>query len=191
MTVRPHCVVTEETSKDWNVFFSLRNCCLSQHANHSNRVSSANFFFFLLQFSAQTCASVTDIVVSPFSVISCPVKSSTPFSVAPAFFVRLSICLRDEDATDRASAPRCARATRRWALLWLCQWNNLRPGGAIHCDAPLMAKKMKLPALSSLSLIRPLTLSLRHPGREILPRRLLLFPSSEIYLDRKRLTEIV
>lgn len=54
-----------------------------------------------------------------------------------------------------------------------------------------MAGKMKLPLLPSLSLIRLLTPSLTHPGGEILPLRLLIFPSSQIYLDRKALAEIV
>lgn len=78
----------------------------------------------------------------------------------------LCIRLRDKDAVDSDLAPHCGAEP---FFLRLCRWNNPRPGSAIHHDAPLMAAKMKLPPLSSLSLIRPLTLSLRHPGREILP----------------------
>lgn len=48
-----------------------------------------------------------------------------------------------------------------------------------------MPVKMKLPLLPSLSLIRPQTLSLRRPGREIPPLCLFLFCPSEIYSDRK------
>lgn len=54
-----------------------------------------------------------------------------------------------------------------------------------------MAAKMQLQELASLSLIRLLTPSLTHPETEILPPGLLPFSPSEIYLDRKALTDIV
>lgn len=128
----------------------------------------------------------------PFSFISCHVKPNAPFSVAPALVVSclyVFICLRDNDAVDCILALHCASETWCEAFLWLCQWSNPHPYSAIHHEALLMAMKMKQPSLSSLSLIRLLTLSLRHPGREILLLWLLLFPSSEIYFDRKALTE--
>lgn len=139
-----------------------------------------------LHLDAVVLAPAMYVQVSPFHLFP------SPFSVAPALVVSclyVFICLRDNDAVDCILALHCASETWCEAFLWLCQWSNPHPHSAIHHEALLMALKMKLPSLSSLSLIRLLTLSLRHPGREILLLWLLLFPSSEIYFDRKALTE--
>ncbi|MEQ2262263.1 hypothetical protein XENORESO_003588, partial [Xenotaenia resolanae] len=88
------------------------------------------------------------------------------------------IFLFAEDAVDHVSATLVMRPA--------CDCVSGRihhPGILIHCD--VLLKKMELPPLPSLSLIRLLTLSLRYPGGDILPLWLWIFPPSEIYFDRK------
>lgn len=85
MTAKPHNIVTEETSKDFNHCFSLRLWDLPQHTNHSNRVSCVHFFPPLHPDAVVLVLSpVIYINVSPSHLFSCHVKSTLLLNVAPA-----------------------------------------------------------------------------------------------------------
>lgn len=165
----------------WRQFFLFTT--LSQDVNHSHRVSYV--YFSLRSILMQLCLYLVHwcISASPRFIYSLSCKEGRTLKSSSCSASNLPVSAH-WSVRDSFNRP--------WSGIVLCEWHipvSVEQSPSTRCS--LMTVKMKLPSLSSLSLIRLLTLSLRHPGREILSLWLLLFPSSEIYLDRNALAEIV